>query len=92
MQELGINQGDINKLADAGFKTIESVVYTTRKQLISVKGISENKVDKIMEAGNSIITKPLNFAHQDLSQVEYFLKRGRISHIYQQAQESWISF
>ena len=36
---------------DAGFKTVESVLYTTKKQLISVKGLSEPKVDKVMEAG-----------------------------------------
>jgi DNA repair protein RAD51 len=36
---------------DAGFKTVESVMYTTKKQLVNVKGLSENKVDKIIEAG-----------------------------------------
>lgn len=47
----GINQGDINKLIDAGFKTVESVIYSTKKTLIMVKGLSEMKVEKILEAG-----------------------------------------
>lgn len=45
--------GDIAKLSDAGFKTVESVMYCTKKALSGVKGIGENKVDKIIEAGNS---------------------------------------
>ena len=50
--EMGINQGDVNKLAEAGFKTVESVIYSTKKTLINVKGLSEPKVDKIIEAGS----------------------------------------
>jgi len=53
-KEQGINQTDINKLADAGFRTIESVIYTTKKTLMGVKGLSEAKVDKILEAGITI--------------------------------------
>jgi hypothetical protein len=52
--EQGINQGDINKLIDAGFKTVESVIYSTKKTLIGVKGLSEPKVDKIIEAGKKL--------------------------------------
>jgi hypothetical protein len=48
---MGINLGDIQKLSDAGFKTVEAVMYCTKKSLVGVKGIGENKVDKIIEAG-----------------------------------------
>lgn len=34
--------------------TIESVSYTTKRHLVDVKGLSENKVDKIIEAVNKI--------------------------------------
>ena len=53
LQEQGINQGDIVKLSDAGFKTVEAVMYCTRKALIGVKGIGENKIDKIIDAGKT---------------------------------------
>ena len=47
----GINEADINKLADAGFKTVESLIYSTKKNIAAVKGIGDNKVEKILEAG-----------------------------------------
>jgi hypothetical protein len=39
---------------DAGFKTVESVIYSTKKTLVNVKGLSEPKVEKIVEAGYNI--------------------------------------
>jgi DNA repair protein RAD51 len=41
----------VKKLKDAGLHTVESVAYTPRKDLMQIKGISEVKVDKIIEAG-----------------------------------------
>ena len=32
-QQQGINQGDINKLSEAGFRTIEAVIYSTKKKI-----------------------------------------------------------
>jgi hypothetical protein len=49
--------GDINKLKEAGYTTVESLLYTTRKNIILVKGMSENKIDKILEAGKKKIKK-----------------------------------
>jgi len=46
---------DIKKLIDAGFRTIESVLFTPKKNLLLVKGLSEAKLDKILEAANQII-------------------------------------
>ena len=51
LQEYGLSAGDCQKLADAGFHTIESLAFTPRKTLITVKGISEGKADKIIAAG-----------------------------------------
>jgi hypothetical protein len=47
----GIAAIDVKKLKDAGLCTVESVAYSPRKELLQIKGISEAKVDKIIEAG-----------------------------------------
>ena len=52
--EQGINQNDINKLLDAGFNSVEAVTYSTKKTLVAIKGLSEMKVDKIIEACSKI--------------------------------------
>ena len=49
LKDHGINQSDIQKLNDAGFMSIESVFYTTKKNLCAIKGLSEQKVDKILK-------------------------------------------
>ena len=41
----------MKKLRDAGLCTVEGVAYTPRKDLLQIKGISDAKVDKIVEAG-----------------------------------------
>lgn len=47
----GIASIDVKKLKDAGLCTVEAVAYSPRKDLLQIKGISEAKVDKIIEAG-----------------------------------------
>lgn len=50
-QEHGITATDTKKLLEAGYHTVESVAYSTRKALMSVKGITEAKADKLLAAG-----------------------------------------
>ena len=50
LQDAGINAADLKKLKDAGFNTSQSIVFAMRKELLSIKGLSEQKVDKIIEA------------------------------------------
>ncbi|CAJ1371149.1 unnamed protein product [Effrenium voratum] len=50
LQDSGINAADLKKLKDAGFNTSQSVVFAMRKDLLSIKGLSDQKVDKIIEA------------------------------------------
>ena len=50
LEEKGINGGDIKKLEEAGFHTVEAVAFTPKKHLVLVKGLSEAKVDKIVDA------------------------------------------
>jgi DNA repair protein RAD51 len=54
LQEAGINAQDIKKLADAGLYTVESVAYTPKKNLMAIKGISEQKAEKILTEGQSL--------------------------------------
>lgn len=44
----GISEGDIKKLVEAGFHTVESVAFATKKNLCEVKGISETKAEKLL--------------------------------------------
>ncbi|KAK9465413.1 Rad51-domain-containing protein [Lipomyces arxii] len=55
LQNLGINASDIQKLRAAGIYAISTVLSTTRRNLLKVKGLSEVKVDKIKEAAGKII-------------------------------------
>jgi DNA repair protein RAD51 len=51
LQEAGIHPTDIKKLVDAGLHTVEAVAYTPKKHLMTIKGISEQKADKILSEG-----------------------------------------
>lgn len=48
LQQCGINANDVKKLEEAGFHTVEAVAYAPKKELLSIKGISEAKADKIL--------------------------------------------
>lgn len=50
LEQYGIQANDIKKLVDAGYHTVEAVCYVPRKTLVHVKGISEAKLEKILEA------------------------------------------
>ncbi|XP_058727494.1 DNA repair protein RAD51 homolog [Vicia villosa] len=54
LQTSGIVALDVKKLKDAGICAVESVAYTPRKDLLQIKGISEAKVDKIIEAASKL--------------------------------------
>lgn len=57
LQEAGINPQDIKKLAENGLNTVEAVAYTPKKALMAIKGISEQKADKILAEGMSICAR-----------------------------------
>ena len=52
-QEAGFSAQDINKLIDAGLRTVEAVAMTPKKNLVAIKGISEQKADKLLSEGMS---------------------------------------
>jgi len=55
----GITTGDVKRLKESGFNTVESVAFATRRTLMALKGISENKADKIIEQAAKLV--PMGF-------------------------------
>lgn len=55
----GISAGDIKKLRDSGYHTVELIAYTPKKQLCTVKGISEAKADKLATEAARLV--PMGF-------------------------------
>lgn len=49
LESFNVNKQDINKLKEAGFHTIEAVAHATLRKLTEVKGISEQKAQKLKE-------------------------------------------
>ena len=68
LQEAGIHPQDVKKLTDAGFHTVEAVAYTPKKNLISIKGISEQKAEKILAEGRYWSTSHRFGAHRPIAQ------------------------
>jgi len=49
LESVGINVSDIKKLKAAGLYTLSSIMMATSATLLSIKGLSEAKVQKITE-------------------------------------------
>lgn len=68
----GINSGDIKKLLEAGYHTIESIAFAPKKHLLTIKGVSEAKAEKILaEAAKQV---PMGFT----TATEFHQKRSEI--------------
>ena len=50
LEQHGIASGDVKKLIEAGLNSIEAILFQPKKNLVLVKGLSETKIDKILEA------------------------------------------
>lgn len=59
LEHQGINASDVKKLREAGYNTVESVAYSTRKALTKIKGISDAKADKLLAEAAKIV--PMGF-------------------------------
>lgn len=55
LEEHGINNADVKKLIDAGFQTVESISYTAKKNLLQIKGMTEAKIDKILDVAAKLV-------------------------------------
>ncbi|KAL6748724.1 Rad51-like protein [Haematococcus lacustris] len=54
LQQLGISAADIKKAKDANFFTIQSFIMHPKKVLVNIKGLSDAKVDKMVEAAKKL--------------------------------------
>nr|CAI5840994.1 unnamed protein product [Callosobruchus analis] len=68
----GITAGDIAKLKECGYHTIESVAFAPKKHLITIKGISEAKADKLLKEAAKLV--PMGFT----TATEFHQKRSEI--------------
>jgi DNA repair protein RAD51 len=55
----GITAADLKKLSEAGYTTVEAIAFSTKKQLVEVKGISEAKADKVIASASQLV--PMGF-------------------------------
>ncbi|XP_049936316.1 DNA repair protein RAD51 homolog [Nymphaea colorata] len=68
LQASGIAAVDVKKLKDPGLCTLEAVVYLPRKELLQIKGITEAKVDKTIEAASKLVLLGFTNASQTHAQ------------------------
>lgn len=68
----GITSGDLKKLAEAGYHTVEAVAFAPIKHLVAIKGISEAKAEKILLEATKLV--PMGFT----TATEYHQKRSEI--------------
>ncbi|XP_062503605.1 DNA repair protein RAD51 homolog 1 [Corticium candelabrum] len=55
----GVSASDVKKLEEAGYYTVEAVAYAPKKQLTTIKGISEAKADKLLSEALKLV--PMGF-------------------------------
>ena len=67
LQEHNINAADITKLKAAGICTVKGLLMVTRKELLNIKGITDQKIDKMIEAAQKLEVILFEF-------LEYFFK------------------
>merc|ERR1712176_997256 len=84
----GLSSGDVKKLREAGFCTVESVAYAPKKALLAVKGISDAKADKAIVEAQKLV--PTGFT----TATAMHMKRSEIIQvsISQPALKNWTSF
>ncbi|EGC35484.1 hypothetical protein DICPUDRAFT_78805 [Dictyostelium purpureum] len=55
----GIQAADIKKLQEQGLNTVQAVAFSTKKTLCSIKGISEQKAEKLLAEAKKLV--PMGF-------------------------------
>lgn len=51
VQPFGVSEGDIKKLKEHKFYTVEALARANRRLPVTLKGLSEKKIDKIQQEG-----------------------------------------
>ncbi|KAJ3260956.1 recombinase rad51 [Boothiomyces macroporosus] len=75
LEACGLSTGEITKLKEAGFNTVESIAFTPKKALLAIKGISDAKADKIIAEAAKLI--PMGFT----TATEFHQRRSEIINI-----------
>ncbi|XP_063702098.1 DNA repair protein RAD51 homolog 1-like [Culicoides brevitarsis] len=71
----GITSGDIKKLQENGYYTVESIAFTPKKALCMIKGISEAKAEKLVTEAHKLV--PIGFT----TATDFHQKRAEIIQI-----------
>lgn len=74
LQTAGLAMTDIKKLHEIGIFTIEALVRTPRKDLASIKGLSESKVDLMIKEASKLIYMGFQAASVMLEQRQEIIK------------------
>ncbi|EOB11895.1 DNA repair protein RAD51 A [Nosema bombycis CQ1] len=74
LKNQGIGPADINKLIEAGYNSVEALAYAPKKQLLTIKGFSDVKVDRLIKEAAKLV--PMGFTtasayHQKRQEVVY---------------------
>jgi hypothetical protein len=99
-KESGISASDTDKLVKAGYHTVEAVAFTPKKQLLTIKGISEAKADKILTEGKLYCSfrrdradvKHVKWSRWVLRLLQRFIRGGQSWCIFQRDLRGWIRF
>lgn len=54
LQDHGVNAADITKLKQGGICTVKGLLMTTKKEILNIKGISDMKLEKMIEAAQKL--------------------------------------
>nr|CAG4651963.1 EOG090X0906 [Triops cancriformis] len=71
----GITAGDVKKLAEAGYHTVESVAFAPKKAIMAIKGLSEAKAEKMLAEAAKLV--PMGFTTAS----EFHQKRAEVIQI-----------
>jgi DNA repair protein RAD51 len=75
LETAGINATEVKRLIEGGFHSLEAVYFTPKKALLLIKGLTEAKVDKILEAATKL--RPNSFK----TATELLIKRKEVIYI-----------
>lgn len=59
LKTVGVGASDVQKLVEAGYATVQSLAFAPRKELLSIKGFSDAKVDKLIKEAGKLV--PMGF-------------------------------
>jgi len=68
LEQHGISRQDTQKLAGAGFCTVQSIAYATLKSLCAVKGVSDTKAQKLRDIAYKLVPSTFVTAAEELQQ------------------------